>query len=70
MSDIFSIAFQDSTFKNSKWTEPKFIFRMMSFLGIVSSIKVVIRDIFTSKLKDNLLKFSYVISDRVKVYGI
>ena len=35
MFDIFSIAFQESKFKNLKLTEPKFIFQPMSLLGIV-----------------------------------
>ena len=35
MFDIFSIVFQENTFKNSKQTEPKLIFQPMSFLGII-----------------------------------
>ena len=45
MLDIFSIIFQESAFKSSEQTEPKFIFQPMSFLGIIYSIKVFTRDL-------------------------
>ena len=45
MFDIFSIVFQESKFKNSKLTEPKFTFQPMNFLGTIYSIKVFTRDL-------------------------
>ena len=43
--DIFSNIFQESAFKSSEQTEPKFKFQSMSFLGIIYSIKVFTRDL-------------------------
>ena len=45
MFDILSIVFQESKFKNSKLTEPKFTFQPMNFLGTIYSIKVFTRDL-------------------------
>ena len=56
MNDIFSIVFQESTFKNSKQTEPKFVFQPMSCLGIIYSIKVFTREKW--KIVKNYVKIS------------
>ena len=76
--DIFSIVFQESTFKNSKSTEQKIIFQSMGFSGIIYSIKVFTRgfivknsfeiskDMFTSKSKYNFLKFNMFLVKKSK----
>ena len=76
--DIFSIVFQESTFKNSKSTEQKIIFESMGFSGIIYSIKVFTRgfivknsfeiskDMFTSKSKYNFLKFNMFLVKKSK----